>query len=189
MGSLVDLTGKKFGRLTVIKRSYSNREKRRAKWLCKCDCGKEKIIRGYSLRSGHTRSCGCLQKDTVANIGKKGLPFGLANMREIMRGYKKQAKERGLEFSLTQKQFEEITQKDCYYCGAKPNNIWKNTKCNGNFIYNGIDRIDSNKGYTIDNIVSCCKICNYAKRNLTLEEFQSWIERIYNKIKKERQVK
>ena len=51
---------------------------------------------------------------------------------------------------------------------------------NGDYVYNGIDRIDNNKGYTIDNIVPCCAKCNYAKGKLTLQEFKELIEGIYN---------
>lgn len=43
---------------------------------------------------------------------------------------------------------------------------------------NGIDRVDSSIGYTIQNSVPCCKICNYAKHNLTLEEFTLWLDRL-----------
>ena len=57
----IDLTGQRFGRLTVIR--YDHSEHDGAHWLCKCDCGKEKVAAGYSLRSGKTRSCGCLNSD------------------------------------------------------------------------------------------------------------------------------
>lgn len=59
MAKLKDLTGQEFGRLTVIKRGTNDKESR-AMWLCKCECGNEKIIRGKDLRKGNTRSCGCL---------------------------------------------------------------------------------------------------------------------------------
>lgn len=57
----IDLTGKSFGRLTVIR--YDHSEHDGAHWLCKCDCGKEKVAAGYSLRSGNTKSCGCLNSE------------------------------------------------------------------------------------------------------------------------------
>ena len=57
----IDLTGQRFGRLTVIR--YDHSEHSGARWLCKCDCGNEKVIASYSLRSGKTRSCGCLNSD------------------------------------------------------------------------------------------------------------------------------
>lgn len=56
----IDLTGQKFGRLTVLKRVENKGTS--IYWLCKCDCGNEKIIRGDSLKQGLTNSCGCLQK-------------------------------------------------------------------------------------------------------------------------------
>lgn len=56
-----DLTGKKFGNLLVIE--YKNN----GKWLCKCDCGNEKIIRGNNLKRGLTKSCGCYNKETTSN--------------------------------------------------------------------------------------------------------------------------
>jgi len=181
MSKLIDLTGKKFGRLTVIRRSYPNK-KGQPMWLCKCDCGTEKIISGNRLKVGDAKSCGCLRKEAPNN--KKRLNLGLANMRSIMRGCKRKAKKQGLDYKLTEEQYRAITQKDCYYCGAKPNNISKNEGRYGVYIYNGIDRVDNNKGYTMDNIVPCCKRCNYAKKNHTLQEFKDWIKRIYDNINK-----
>lgn len=55
-----DLTGKKFYELTVL--SYSHSTNQGTFWLCKCECGKTKVVRAAALRFGHTRSCGCLQK-------------------------------------------------------------------------------------------------------------------------------
>ena len=149
-------------------------------WLCKCECGTEKIINGYHLRSGHTKSCGCLSKKVTGNLRR--LPIGLASMRASIRQYKNNAKMRGLKYNLTENQFKEITQRNCCYCGAKPNNISSNPKFNGNYKYNGIDRIDNNKGYTIDNVVPCCITCNYAKGTKTTKEFKDWIVKIYNNL-------
>lgn len=60
---LDDLTGKRFGRLTVVSRA-ENGKGSRARWLCRCDCGNERVVYGYSLKSGNTRSCGCLRAET-----------------------------------------------------------------------------------------------------------------------------
>ena len=57
MKKLIDLSGKKFGRLLVLQ--YEGHQK----WLCKCDCGRNKIINGQHLRNGATKSCGCLNKE------------------------------------------------------------------------------------------------------------------------------
>lgn len=61
MGKLVDITGQKFGKLKVEKFAYI--KSRSAYWLCECECGNKKIIKGTNLRTGETLSCGCLQKE------------------------------------------------------------------------------------------------------------------------------
>lgn len=61
MGAFIDLTGKKFGRLTVIERAENKNG--RIMWKCQCECGKIVIIQNYNLKSGHTKSCGCYRKD------------------------------------------------------------------------------------------------------------------------------
>jgi hypothetical protein len=58
----IDITGKRFGRLLVIRESGRTRHNT-ITWLCKCDCGKDKNINGCSLRSGLSKSCGCLQRE------------------------------------------------------------------------------------------------------------------------------
>jgi len=170
MSELINMIGKKFNRLRVIKRNYPNSQYGQPKYLCKCDCGKEVIVYGYSLRNGNTKSCGCLKTDLAGN--QKRLNYGLANIRLAISNYKRRAKRKGQEYNLTEEQFIELTQKDCHYCGAKPNN--KNIKkgCNGDYIYNGLDRVDNDKGYTMDNVVPCCRNCNRAKYKMTLQEFQ-----------------
>lgn len=62
MSRLVDLTGQRFGRLTVIERANTN-EKGNAKWLCICDCGKETVVLSKLLRKGTTKSCGCYRSE------------------------------------------------------------------------------------------------------------------------------
>ena len=54
-----DLTGNKYGMLTVIKEA--ERDKNGRRWLCECECGNKKIILGKNLKKGNTKSCGCLK--------------------------------------------------------------------------------------------------------------------------------
>ena len=63
-----NILGMRFGMLTVIKKSES--KNKRATWLCRCDCGKEVIVKGNSLLNGNTRSCGCLRKEKVRDLSK-----------------------------------------------------------------------------------------------------------------------
>ncbi len=64
---LIDLTGKRFGRLTVIKRVANNKHNQLC-WLCRCKCGLTPTVAGYALKNGHTKSCGCLHKELSAKI-------------------------------------------------------------------------------------------------------------------------
>lgn len=66
MSKLKDITGHKFNRLTVVSRA-ENSKNGKAMWLCKCDCGNTLIVWGSNLRNGHTKSCGCLQKEKTTN--------------------------------------------------------------------------------------------------------------------------
>jgi len=176
MSAFMDLTGQKFNRLTVIKR-VENNKLQKTMWLCKCECGNEIVVCGYSLKNGHTKSCGCLRKENLERFHKQNtLATGIAGMRNVINSYKQKA----YNYVLTEKQFEEITQQPCYYCGAKPNNRANRKDCNGVYIYNGLDRVDNTKGYTVENVVPCCKICNIAKGKLTLQEFKKWIDQIYH---------
>jgi len=64
MGKIIDLTGKKFGKLTVIRKIDKSESLQTPKtghpyWLCICNCGKNVIVGGQNLRTGHTKSCGC----------------------------------------------------------------------------------------------------------------------------------
>lgn len=66
MPGLVDLTGQRFGRLSVIERAGAA-QSRQALWLCRCDCGNTKIVQSYDLRSGNTQSCGCQRKENFTH--------------------------------------------------------------------------------------------------------------------------
>ena len=77
-GKVIDLTGQKFGRLTVIKLAYIKNSY--SFWHCICECGVNKIIMGRNIRSGITKSCGCYVRDInakrMAIIGKKNKTHG-----------------------------------------------------------------------------------------------------------------
>jgi len=68
MPPFIDLTGKTFNRLTVLERA-KNKHGESSKWKCQCICGKKFITRGFAIRSGKTKSCGCLNKElsVIAN--------------------------------------------------------------------------------------------------------------------------
>lgn len=70
MRTPLDLSGKRFGKLVVIKRVGSNNQGN-SMWLCKCDCGKESIVNSQHLKSGQTKSCGCLKSYATAQRNRK----------------------------------------------------------------------------------------------------------------------
>lgn len=74
MGTFQDLTGQRFGRLVVINQASSYIDKKGRKfvrWFCLCDCGNIIIVKADALRSGNTKSCGCLNKEIVVENNKK----------------------------------------------------------------------------------------------------------------------
>jgi hypothetical protein len=168
-----NLLGYKFGKLLVIER-IRNDEHKRSKWKCLCDCGKISIVSGKNLKNGKVRSCGCLIKT------KYSYPYGDTSFNMIFSGYKASAKRRNLNFCLSKEEFKKLIKENCFYCGKEPCQIKKSKKGNGEFVYNGLDRIDSSKGYNMNNVVPCCGKCNESKMALSQQEFLSWVERVYN---------
>lgn len=74
MVALSDILGQTFSRLTVIQRAPTPKGETRAYWLCRCSCGETLVTSGGNLRSGNTRSCGCLQREIAGAIGKITVP-------------------------------------------------------------------------------------------------------------------
>ena len=91
--------------------------------------------------------------------------------------YKCNARERGIEWNLSDSKFIKIIHEDCYYCGEKPT-LRKARNIKTTKYVNGIDRIDSSKGYSDDNCVSCCSMCNLMKNNYSVYDFLNHINKI-----------
>lgn len=101
---------------------------------------------------------------------------GRCSFNTVLCIYKRTAKERNHCFRLTIKEFKKLTQGNCFYCGIKPSTVMK--RINVIYIYNGIDRINNNLGYTKKNCVSCCKVCNRMKSSMNRKEFLFHINKI-----------
>ena len=108
------------------------------------------------------------------------LPDNLGIIKDIFRNYKSAAKRRNIEFELLLEDFRILIESPCFYCketnSLSPYGYHKKST----FRYNGVDRVNNNVGYTIENVVPCCKICNNSKSTLNTEEFKIWITKIYN---------
>ncbi len=178
MSKRLELAGQKFGRLAAIKFSHVDKWGD-ACWLCKCDCGNETTVTGSNLKRGRIKSCGCLQKELCKKlIDRRRLPKGVAARNAAIGYHKISAKKRNLEQALTDDQIITLHKENCHYCGAPPSNIYSCPTYNGSYTYNGIDRIDNNIGYTINNVVPCCADCNYFKKTRPYDEFLDLIKRI-----------
>lgn len=116
----------------------------------------------------------------LVGTSNRGKPNEVA-LRRVYREYKKAALSRKMEFTLTENELDDIIHQNCYYCGSLPSNSFPlyRTKDSPVFYYSGIDRVDNTIGYVKSNVVPCCSICNFAKSNLTLEQFTKWAKQLY----------
>lgn len=171
-----DELGNRYGRLVVVERA-ENSSGGGAHWRCLCDCGTERVVKGNHLRRGLIQSCGCLQREVAADMVGKAqaahtLPPGTALFNQLYDKYRRRAK---VSFELTKEDFSFLTKMNCHYCGIKPSQVISR---DGDYVYNGVDRIDSSKGYTMDNVVPCCGVCNKMKMDMDYPTFIGHTKRI-----------
>jgi len=105
----------------------------------------------------------------------KMLPAGETAFNSLYAQYRVQASLRQHVFELTPDDFRALTKQPCYYCGVEPAQIKRTPGSAGNYVYNGIDRRDNNLGYTVQNCVSACWMCNGAKSEKSEKEFLEWV--------------
>jgi len=74
MSARIDITGQRFGRLIAIDLTSERNVRGLVVWNCLCDCGRKCVVNGNHLRTGHTTSCGCLEKECSAAKGKEQIP-------------------------------------------------------------------------------------------------------------------
>jgi len=160
---------------------FSHTDKEKSYWLCKCDCGNEIVVIGNNLKRGTTNSCGCLAKELRSK--RRRLPEGVAARNKVIHNHKMDAKRRNHESALTDEQIIAIHKGNCHYCGCSPSNTYFPLGANGSYTYNGIDRVDDTKGYTLANVVPCCMDCNYAKRSRTYDEYLDWLKQSCSHLK------
>lgn len=138
-----------------------------------CDCGNEFSIRLSSKvkTPGYFKCRSCYNSVFAPNPGE----------RYAFKRVAKDARARGLKFNITLDFFSEKCHEPCHYCGGTDrNSISIRSKRADryivrNFRYNGLDRKDNDKGYTEENCVPACIICNRAKREMPYNEFIVWI--------------
>jgi hypothetical protein len=172
-----DITNQRFGKLIAIERTATPEGRKGSYWKCQCDCGSVAIVALGNL-GRCIFSCGCLHRKTCGDRARK--PLEEVIVTQILSYYKRNAKLRNIPWLLTRDQFRGLILSPCFYCGETKGNSTKTTWSakggpNREMTNNGIDRKDNTLGYSLDNSVSCCKHCNFAKHSFTLDEFREWI--------------
>jgi 5-methylcytosine-specific restriction endonuclease McrA len=134
------------------------------KALLRCECGYEGWKFLSNLSSHKSQGCKSCMLQTPAH------KTYLSVIRTASR--------RSISWDIPEDTWIELAQQECYYCGSEPGNMISDY----GFKYNGLDRVDSSKGYSLTNVVTSCKICNRAKSDMLQKDFYKWIGRAYEQI-------
>ena len=163
--------GEEHNFLTLLE--MSEQEKGKGKFQCKCGNIIETLL--VSVRTNRTQSCGC----------KNRLPPGEASCNAFFSVYRHRAKKDDFLFTLTKNEFKILTSQNCFYCGIAPEKEYRHGKSStSGYLCNGIDRVNNDEGYTLENSVTCCAACNHAKSTMSKEEFLDMMKKITIKHEK-----
>ena len=178
------LTGIKVNRLT-FKKLIGRNKYHQILYSFDCDCGtKDHIAIGAVVKSGKTKSCGCMLRESrlrnISKLKKKTVTLEHRALSNIFNQYRTTARNRGLIFELDWESMREIILQPCFYCNESKVNSYKirGRESEGEFLYNGIDRVDNLKGYTKENSVPCCRMCNFMKRDFNQDDFLAQVIKI-----------
>lgn len=183
------ITGQKFGKLIALHpeqvstNSFRKNGKIRklSKYRFKCDCGKEILLYKKDVTKRGLTSCGCDDISFYKSRNTKNGRFGCRKEAAINKKggvYKFAAFKYKIPYSLNDGDLISLFQGDCQYCGRSASEYGDKNKLHG------IDKINPELGYVLDNCVSCCKTCNSMKLDHSLSDFLNHITLIYNNYKK-----
>ena len=162
------MLGQTVGALLVISRTGRGTGKK-ARWLCRCTCGEVRTLTGSHLRAA--RSAGKVLTCCVNGVHRADVVNSL-----LLAEYKRSAAYKQVPWHLSDADALVLIHGPCFYCGRR--NVNRRKYLGSEFRYNGIDRVNSDYGYSPGNVVSCCKPCNYAKNGMSQSEFFDLIGRI-----------
>lgn len=190
-----------FGPITVVERlGVTGPKDTNVLYACRCACGGRREIRGCHLKAmAKLDACRCrgngrprhqYRAKTIVPMESKFPGFVVWRMGI----YVASAKKKQRQWELTAERFRGLIQQACWYCGVEPGlQTWMRRSSGGRsptvyqFRAHGIDRIDNSLGYTVENSVPCCETCNFTKRDMLVDEWLAWSERLvtYQRAKKE----
>jgi hypothetical protein len=162
-----DYAGQRFGKLIAVRYfdTIKNRSHSYSRWLCKCDCGKEIVVASFRFSTEskiRTLSCGC------ENHGNRQYTPEESTFR-VQYSYHAKSCNNNKWGALPYDDWKRLVTQTCVTCGS--NGTERNAPSGATISINGIDRKDSAKGYTLDNVQTLCTWCNIAKGTLSTEGF------------------
>jgi len=160
--------GYTFKTFTVVEKLNEYTASRQRLWKIQCTCGyttkaNSTQLASYSKSRGN-RSYRCPECEAKTYVHESMFNYYLNQ-------YKMGAKTRGYCFELSNEQVQSLMVQDCVYCGSPPSVRSVGTRTKYPLVCNGLDRVNNNEGYTVENTVSCCVNCNYAKKALTADQY------------------
>lgn len=150
------IVGESWGQWTIIEYPQGGK-----KILLRCECGEERWRALANMAKTKEQRC----RQCTVDFSGSMKTFYMVKGR---------AKTRGIEFLLSYEDWQTLVAMPCHYCGSDPSNCVSKYK----FVYNGIDRVDTNAAYSLWNCVPACKVCNRSKSDMTQKKFYEWIYRV-----------
>lgn len=160
---------------TRIKERKEHSDKRDFGLCLDCGCDLETLTRGFRKEVQRCEPCYEKLRETEFNRPDRNRNYkaeAKTNIELLYVRYNIGSKKRNIQFELTIEEFNKLVCSPCYYC-----NVYSEEEVIG------VDRVDSEIGYILDNVVPCCEYCNIMKNDLSLEDFIEHVSKIYHNMK------
>ena len=160
------------GDYRVLERKRVKKDQTRTYWLVECCyCGRKKWSFAGNIAKGLSVRCPC----RIRALAEKNVA---SFWNAFVKTYQDGARSRGLEWALTIDQVYALAGQPCFYCGAPPSPRKSHWRSYCTVDVSGLDRKNNDFGYTSDNVVPCCAVCNTMKMEMSVESFVTQCQKI-----------